>query len=84
MAYKIGESWVPLTGATINGSILSYRLEDGGPFDADGVADGNISDPVGIAFPPPGIPTMSSLALAGLALLMSLAAFARVRGRRPV
>ncbi|MEQ9464066.1 MAG: choice-of-anchor U domain-containing protein [Haliea sp.] len=84
VAYKIGESWVPLTGATITGSILSYRLQDGGPFDADGVADGNISDPVGIAFPPPGIPTMSSLALACLTLLMSLIAFAKVRGRRPV
>ncbi len=83
VAYKIGESWVPLTGATINGSILTYRLEDGGPFDADGVADGNISDPVGIAFPPPGIPTMSGLALACLTLLMGLVGFNTARSRRP-
>lgn len=83
VAYKIGESWVPLTGATINGSILSYRLQDGGPFDADGVADGNISDPVGIAFPPPSIPTMSSLALACMTLLMSLLAVVTLRGRKP-
>lgn len=51
----IGGSYKPLTGAvfgaaTVGSSTvttLSYTLTDGGPLDADGVADGVITDPAG-------------------------------------
>lgn len=37
--------------AQISGSTVLLTLIDGGSGDADGVADGSISDPVGVAFP---------------------------------
>ena len=43
---------VTLQRTTIGGNqvtIASYQVVDGGPLDQDGVADGNIVDPVGLA-----------------------------------
>ena len=38
-------------GAVINGNTVTLTLRDGGEGDADGVANGSIDDPVGLAAP---------------------------------
>lgn len=50
--FKVGDGgeWTPITGASVNGSILSYTLSDGGPYDEDGVANGVIVDPVTVGY----------------------------------
>ena len=48
-----------VTSATIGGQLatkVTYQIKDGGPFDADGLANGTIVDPVGLAVPAAGTP----------------------------
>jgi photosystem II stability/assembly factor-like uncharacterized protein len=50
--YKVNkEGFYEFREATINGSTVTLSLTDGGAGDDDGVVDGKISDPVGIAAP---------------------------------
>ncbi len=46
---QLGGNWVALpdTVATLSGNTVTLTLVDGGPYDADGQVDGNISDPGG-------------------------------------
>ena len=44
----IGGAYVALDSAVVDGDVVTLTLTDGGPFDADGVADGVIVDPVGL------------------------------------
>ncbi|MEI6153833.1 MAG: CFI-box-CTERM domain-containing protein, partial [Deltaproteobacteria bacterium] len=48
--YKVSDSsgFYQFTNVTINGNTATLTLTDGGAGDNDGVADGNISDPVGV------------------------------------
>ncbi|MCX5814895.1 MAG: metallophosphoesterase [Proteobacteria bacterium] len=48
--YKVSDSsgFYQFTNVTINGSTATLTVTDGGAGDNDGVADGNISDPVGV------------------------------------
>ncbi len=54
---KIGSTYVAVSGATLTNLTIggqpvlraTFTVVDGGPLDADGTADGNISDPVGLA-----------------------------------
>jgi len=47
-------------GAVINGNTVTLTLTDGGAGDADGVANGVIDDPVGLAIPAAGTPVDAS------------------------
>ncbi len=64
---------------------ITYSLTDGGPFDADGLANGQIQDPI-VPFAivnSEGIPTLSqwgAILLSGLVLLAGLGAVRRRRG----
>ena len=48
--YKVSDSsgFYQFTNVTINGNTATLTITDGGAGDNDGVADGNISDPVGV------------------------------------
>ncbi len=62
---------VTLQRTTIGGNqvtIASYQVVDGGPLDQDGVADGNIVDPVGLAAAVTSTPS-GSLAETGVQLI---------------
>lgn len=70
------DPWRQLTTATLNTTMISYSIIDGGPNDADGVENGIIVDPVGVAVPSAGpvavaiaVPT---LPLWALGMLISL------------
>jgi hypothetical protein len=53
--YKVNkDGFYEFTKVSINGDTVTLTLTDGGDGDHDGVADGNISDPIGI-----GAPTVS-------------------------
>jgi len=43
--------WREITGATINGSIVTYSITDGGENDEDGKVNGRFVDPAGVAIP---------------------------------
>jgi hypothetical protein len=47
-------------GAVINGNTVTLTLRDGGAGDADGVANGAIDDPVGLAAPVAAVPVASA------------------------
>lgn len=82
-------AYAPLTGATfstvsVGGQQLlklSYNLTDGGLLDSDGIADGNIVDPVGLAvattttspatLTPTGLNITASAAFAGAIVLLA-------------
>lgn len=81
----IAGSWREITG-TVSGSTISYTLTDGGPNDADGVANGVIVDPVGAAAPmargtPNAIPVGGVVPMA-LGILALGAAGVRMRRRQ--
>lgn len=90
--YKYGPTaspdWYEFTGAVINGNTITLTLTDGGNGDADGSANGFITDPGGPVVPmgapagAAGIPTLSQWALALLAALMGLVALGWLRGKR--
>ncbi|MFO7244884.1 MAG: choice-of-anchor U domain-containing protein [Actinomycetes bacterium] len=42
----VGGEWARVADAVISGTTVTYVLQDGGPLDADGAADGVIVDPV--------------------------------------
>jgi len=42
----VGGAWVQVTDAEISGTTVTFRVQDGGPLDADGQRDGTIVDPV--------------------------------------
>lgn len=71
-AFKIAESWLEIGDATLSGSTLRYTLVDGGPYDADGVANGVIVDPVTAALPARAapVPALPLWLLAGLAVML--------------
>ncbi|MAC32449.1 MAG: hypothetical protein CME40_05255 [Haliea sp.] len=50
--YKINDAgdWAPIAGASVSGSVLTYTLTDGGPYDEDGIANGVIVDPVTVGY----------------------------------
>ncbi|SDT97101.1 choice-of-anchor U domain-containing protein [Halopseudomonas salegens] len=78
-AYKLGTPWQLIPDSRVEGSILRYSLTDGGPFDADGLANGVIVDPVtAAAFPPDGIPSTNQWGLL-LLVLMLMGSAARYR-----
>jgi len=51
--YKVSDSsgFYQFTNVTVNGNTATLTITDGGTGDNDGVADGNISDPVGVGAP---------------------------------
>ncbi|MFZ4655084.1 MAG: choice-of-anchor U domain-containing protein, partial [Methylococcaceae bacterium] len=57
-------------------TVISFALKDGGPFDADGLANGSITDPIIPAIvPTPGpapIPTLSEWAQLLMMMMMLL------------
>lgn len=63
-AYKVGDNWREIEGATVAGSLLRYTVTDGGPYDADGVVNGVIVDPVTVALPAMAIPLPGAWVLA--------------------
>jgi M26 IgA1-specific Metallo-endopeptidase N-terminal region len=62
-------TYVTVAGATfgtrvVGGTpktIVTYSITDGGPYDTDGIADGRIVDPVGLAVADPAVGTVSSV-----------------------
>lgn len=82
--YKVGETWREIRGATIAGSIVRYTVTDGGPYDADGEANGVIVDPVTAALPGEAvaIPLVPAWLLAGMTALVGGLGLARLRRSR--
>lgn len=75
--------WYPFPAA-IAGSTAHFSITDGGLGDDDLAPDGSIADPggPGLGLALPAVPTLSQFAQLLLGLLLGLAAFARLRGRR--
>ena len=75
LAYKISVSgdWTRIPDGTISGNQITYTIADGGPFDADGTADGRIVDPLTAAVPFSAEP-VPALPWPGIVLLVSLLA----------
>lgn len=79
-AFKVGTPWRLIPGSYSDGNTLHYRLTDGGPFDADGEANGVIIDPVTAgAFSPDAIPTNSLGGILLLILMLAGSAFGAPR-----
>ena len=60
----IGSAWVQIPIGSDNGdNVITIQLTDGGPGDADGLADGTIVDPGGSGTPPtpPEVPAMTPI-----------------------
>lgn len=83
VAYKVDTDWTPIPGAVIRGHFVSYEVVDGGPLDADGVANGTIEDPVAVAVPPPiPVPTAPLWLLGVMAAALGWLGIARTRRSR--
>jgi len=72
--YSDADGFVPYPFAVIDGATVTLLLTDGGEGDADGIANGEIVDPVGVAVPvsedaPPARRSSGSSAFGPLALL---------------
>jgi hypothetical protein len=89
--WKAGTPWYRLP-ASISGSVVTFSITDGGLGDTDGLANGTIVDPGGVATGAgpsatgasssvTPIPTMSQWALIMLALMMAGIGITRVRIR---
>ena len=59
-------------GAVITPGRVRYGIQDGGPFDADGLVNGEVVDPVAVGALTYGIPALTRWGLAALLLLMAL------------
>ena len=64
LIYKVANGvWTPINDAiVINNRLVSYQLKDGGPLDADGLANGSISDPVTVGMLTGSTPTAGTSA----------------------
>jgi hypothetical protein len=64
--YKVDSAgYHEFPGAVINGNTVTLTLRDGGAGDADGVANGAIDDPVGLAAPVAAVPVASAPDVSG-------------------
>ncbi len=50
----LNNAWQDVPGAQLSGSTATYQVQDGGPLDADGQANGQVVDPVALLAPAPG------------------------------
>lgn len=46
-----GAGCSPVPGAQLSGNTATFQVQDGGPLDADGQANGQVRDPVGLGLP---------------------------------
>ncbi|WP_448377464.1 COG1470 family protein, partial [Fervidobacterium sp.] len=49
----LNNAWQAIPGAQLSGNTATYQVQDGGPLDADGQANGQVVDPVALLTPPP-------------------------------
>jgi hypothetical protein len=64
-------TWLDWTNSvTISGNTITYTITDGGAGDADGAANGSITDPLGPASPATSIPSLSEWTQLMLALMV--------------
>jgi len=66
--WKQGSPWRQIA-STVSGSSVQFSITDGGTDDDDGIADGRIVDPSGMAMPPPVAQEIPTLPLWALVLL---------------
>lgn len=48
----VNSAWQNIPGAQISGNTATYQVQDGGPLDGDGQANGQVVDPVALLVPP--------------------------------
>ncbi|WP_353301077.1 choice-of-anchor U domain-containing protein [Thermus thermophilus] len=49
----LNNAWQDIPGAQLSGSTATYQVQDGGPLDGDGQANGQVVDPVALLAPAP-------------------------------
>ncbi len=86
LAWKLDAAGDPaaISGAVIDGNRVSYSITDGGLLDQDGLADGNLSDPVAAGLangPATSVPTLDEWGRWMLAAMLLLAGW-RAAGER--
>jgi CSLREA domain-containing protein/uncharacterized repeat protein (TIGR02543 family) len=50
----VNNQWLAVPNAQLSGNTATFQVQDGGPLDADGQANGQVADPVALLVPQPG------------------------------